>query len=194
MSSIAQARSVHEDRAPSILVFIGADLMAFAIFFVCFMAARAEHRDAFAESARSLNLALGVLNTLILVTSSWLVVISVHAARAGAQRRVRRTLALAMLVACGFAVTKGIEYGDKFSHGISIVTSEFFTFYFLMTGVHFLHFLVGMAAWMFLWVKAGRERVDGPLQPWIISAGLYWHMVDLLWLFLFPLLYLLRSP
>ncbi|MFT3792290.1 MAG: cytochrome c oxidase subunit 3 [Rudaea sp.] len=181
-------------RALSILVFIGADLMAFAIFFVCFMATRAEHREAFAASARSLNLALGVLNTLILVTSSWLVVIAVHSARAGARARMRRTLALAMLVACGFAVTKGIEYGDKFAHGISIVTSEFFTFYFLLTGVHFLHFLVGMGAWTFVWIRAGRESVDGALLPWIESAGLYWHMVDLLWLFLFPLLYLLRSP
>jgi nitric oxide reductase NorE protein len=64
-------------------------------------------------------------------------------------------------------------------------------FYYVLTGIHFLHFMVGMAVLAMLWFKAGWEAVDGPLLGWVESGGLYWHMVDLLWIVLFPMLYLL---
>jgi nitric oxide reductase NorE protein len=188
---IASVRREAAAHAPSILTFIVADVMAFGLFFVFFMIGRREQVALFDRSAAQLNANFGMLNTLILVTSSWLVVIAVHAARRGDRTSVRAFLALAFVVGGGFALTKVVEYGDKVSHGITLLTNDFFMFYFVLTGVHFLHFLIGMGVLAMLWVKAGEEAVDGPLLGWIEAGGLYWHMVDLLWIVLFPMLYLL---
>jgi nitric oxide reductase NorE protein len=188
IASESREAAVH---APPILTFIVADVMTFGLFFVFFMIGRRDHVALFDRSAALLNADFGMLNTLILVTSSWLVVIAVHAARRGDRRSVRTFLALAFVVGAGFALTKVIEYGDKVSHGITLLTNDFFMFYFVLTGLHFLHFLIGMGVLAMLWVKAGKEAVDGPLFGWIESGGLYWHMVDLLWIVLFPMLYLM---
>ena len=188
---IASAQGGATAHAPPILTFIVADMAAFGLFFVFFMIGRREQVALFDRSATLLNASLGMLNTLILVTSSWLVVIAVHAARRGDRARARAFLALALVVGAGFALTKVIEYGEKVSHGITLLSNDFFMFYFFLTGVHFLHFVIGMGVLAMLWVKAGQEPVDGPLLGWIESGGLYWHMVDLLWIVLFPMLYLL---
>jgi nitric oxide reductase NorE protein len=176
---------------PAILTFIVADLMIFGVLFGFFMVGRQAQVALYDRSSAQLNAGFGMLNTLILVTSSWLVARAVHAARRGAPRAVRAQLMAAMGVGAGFAVTKVIEYRDKIAHGITLLTNEFFMFYFVLTGVHFLHFVAGMGALAALWFKAGHEAVDGPLFGWIESGGLYWHMVDLLWIVLFPMLYLL---
>lgn len=166
-------------------------MAAFALFFAFFMIGRHEKVALFDRSAALLNPSVGAVNTLILVTSGWLVVLAVQGARRGDRRAVRRLLALAFVVGAGFAVTKAMEYGDKLSHGITLLSNDFFMFYYVLTGIHFLHYVVGMAVLAMLWFKAGREAVDGPLLGWVESGGLYWHMVDLLWIVLFPMLYLL---
>jgi nitric oxide reductase NorE protein len=120
-----------------------------------------------------------------------LVVTGVECARKRDRAGLLRFWAAAMMVGAGFAVTKCIEYADKFSHGVTMLTNDFFMFYFFLTGIHFLHFLVGMAALGFLWFKARAEPLEGPYLGWLESGGIYWHMVDLLWIMLFPLLYLL---
>jgi nitric oxide reductase NorE protein len=168
-------------------------MAAFALFFVFFMVGRHEQVALFDRSASLLNADIGAINTLILVTSGWLVVRAVQRARRGEGEAVRRLLVLAFAVGAGFAVTKAMEYGDKLSRGITLLSNDFSTFYFVLTGIHFLHFVVGMVVLAMLWFKAGREAVDGPLLGWVESGGLYWHMVDLLWIVLFPMLYLLGS-
>jgi nitric oxide reductase NorE protein len=178
-------------QAPAILTFIVADLAAFALFFAFFMIGRHEQAALFDRSAALLNADVGAINALILITSSWLVVVAVQGARQGDRRAVRRFLALAFAVGAGFAVSKAMEYGDKLAHGITLLSNDFFMFYYVLTGIHFLHFMAGMAVLAMLWFKAGQEAVDGPLLGWIESGGLYWHMVDLLWIVLFPMLYLL---
>lgn len=177
--------------APAILTFIVADLMIFGVLFAFFMVGRQAQVALYDRSSAQLNAGFGMLNTLILVTSSWLVMRAVHAAQRGARRAVRAHLMGAMSVGAAFAVIKVIEYRDKIAHGITLLTNEFFMFYFVLTGVHFLHFVAGMGALAALWFKVGHEAVDGPLFGWIESGGLYWHMVDLLWIVLFPMLYLL---
>jgi nitric oxide reductase NorE protein len=179
-------------RAPSILTFIIADMVIFGVFFGLFTAGRLQNPELFERSAALLDPRLGLLNTVILVTSGWQVVLAVHAAGDADRRAVRRHLALAVLLGAGFAVTKLCEYHDKVSHGITMLSNDFFMFYFVLTGAHFLHYLVGMGVLVFLWSRAGMEAVDGPLKGWIESGGLYWHMVDLLWIVLFPMLYLQR--
>jgi nitric oxide reductase NorE protein len=134
---------------------------------------------------------LGLLNTLILMTSGLFVVLAVHAARQGQSVATRRWLLASFVVGAGFGINKAIEYSDKLTHGITMLSNDFFMFYYVLTGVHFVHFVAGMIVLAVLWFRAGREEVNGPLFGWIESGGLYWHMVDLLWIVIFPMLYLL---
>jgi nitric oxide reductase NorE protein len=173
-------------------VFVTADTFAFGLFFLIFTLGRYAQPELYRESAGHLNAAVGALNTIILLTSGWLMVLSVEAAKQGARPLLRKRLTLTMLVALGFAVTKIWEYSTKIQAGITLLTDEFFMYYFVFTGVHFLHYLIGMVALMVTLSKAGSDVLDERYQHWIESVAAYWHMVDLLWIVLFPLLYLLR--
>lgn len=173
--------------------FISADISMFALFFLLFMVERYKAAALFEQSRRLLDPALGVLNTLILLSSSWLVALAVHSARAGQREAVRRYLTLGMLVGAGFAVTKIYEYWHKISSGITLLTNDFFMFYFALTGLHFLHFAVGMGVLAVCLAKSRSDAMDEHFVVWIESSGCYWHMVDLLWIVLFPMLYLLHA-
>ena len=173
--------------------FILADLLVFAALFVGFMLERAEEVALFNQSAALLNPWVGIANTLILVTSGACVVFAVNAARDGQVLTVRRWILAAFIVGLGFGISKVLEYGDKISQGITMHSNDFFMFYYALTGAHFLHFLGGMVALAIVWHLAGNRPVDRRFFGTIESVGLYWHMVDLLWLFIFPLLYLLGT-
>jgi nitric oxide reductase NorE protein len=174
-------------------VFIIADMGAFALFFLIFTIGRVSAPALFEQSRQHLDINLGLLNTLILLTSSLFMVRAVEAARTGVRAAVIGNLALTMLIGSGFAVTKIIEYAAKASAGIGLTTNEFFTYYFVFTGIHFLHFLIGIGALTMMLVKARRDGLDAKFQTWIESVGCYWHMVDLLWIMLFPMIYLQRA-
>jgi nitric oxide reductase NorE protein len=135
---------------------------------------------------------MGALNTLILLTSSFFMVRSVKAARALNRRAVQWNLALTILIGLGFAVTKLLEYSAKIDAGIGLTTNEFFTYYFAFTGIHFLHFAIGIAALSMMLLKSFQDALDAKFIVWIESVGCYWHMVDLLWIMLFPMIYLMR--
>jgi len=193
---LAETRVFHR-RIPGdggVWVFITADICAFALFFLLFTIGRVGQPTLYERSRQFLNPSLGLLNTLILLTSSWLMVRAVRAARAGERGPVRLNLALAMVIGAGFVVTKGFEYGEKFAAGITMLTNEFFTYYFVFTGIHFLHFLIGMCALAVCLIKSRKSALDGKFVTWIEATGSYWHMVDLLWIVPFPMLYLLRAP
>ncbi|GAB3372867.1 cytochrome c oxidase subunit 3 [Spongiibacter taiwanensis] len=170
--------------------FILADIFVFAALFAGFMIERSQNVVLFNESANALNPWAGIINTLILVTSGMFVVFAVNAAKEGSVPRFRRWVLLSFIVGLGFAVSKLWEYGDKLSHGITMMTNDFYMFYYALTGAHFLHFVGGMAALAFVWVKAGMVGREPEMRT-VESVALYWHMVDLLWIFIFPLLYLL---
>ena len=178
-------------QVPGVLVFVIADMIVFCMLFVGFMIERRSKLAVFDASAATLDVGLGMLNTLILVTSGLCVVLAVHAARSGQRAATRGWLLASMVVGIGFGVTKVAEYGSKIGHGITMHTNDFYMFYFALTGAHFLHFIGGMIALAALWFMAGREPVNGRLFALIESGALYWHMVDLLWIFIFPMLYLL---
>jgi nitric oxide reductase NorE protein len=189
-------RSGQSARLPGdsgVWTFIAADMAAFAMFFLVFAMGRVAAPELFEQSRQQLDPLLGLLNTLILLTSSLFMVRAVEAARAGQRDATISNLALTMAIGSGFAITKLIEYSAKAESGISILTNEFFTYYFAFTGIHFLHFLIGMAVLAMMLVKARRDPLDARFMTWIESAGCYWHMVDLLWIMLFPMLYLLRA-
>jgi nitric oxide reductase NorE protein len=178
-----------EAGVPSILVFIAADIFSFILFFAVFMGERLAQPDLFARSSSLLDARLGLANTLILITSGWLVALATAATRRGDLAAARRFLWLAIGVGLGFAALKLIEYCGKFAEGITPLTNAFFGAYFIFTGVHFLHYVVGMALLVALAVMA-RRPLEAGLHRWIEGCALYWHMVDLLWIFLFPMLYL----
>jgi nitric oxide reductase NorE protein len=176
-----------------IWTFILADMSAFGVFFLIFSIGRASSPALYENSRAHLNMGLGLLNTLILITSSYFVVRAVSAARQGARHAVTRNLLLSIVVGLGFAITKLSEYSAKLAAGIGLTTNEFFTYYFAFTAIHFLHFVIGIGALVMMLFKSRHDALDETFQKWIESVGCYWHMVDLLWIMLFPMLYLLRT-
>jgi nitric oxide reductase NorE protein len=181
--------------APGILTFVAADLAVFTMLFTGFMVDRSAQLALFNSSAATLDFHLGILNMLILVSSGACVVFAVTAAREGRSAAVRSWILAAFVIGAGFGVSKFVEYANKFAHGIGMQTNDFYMYYFALTGAHLLHFIGGMAALAFIWLGSFRHPVaDARFFNRIEAVGLYWHMVDLLWIFIFPLLYVTGLP
>ena len=177
---------------PSIWAFILADCISFAILFTIVMTERIGQEDLFDFSARKLDAYLGLTNTLILITGSWLVAVAVTAARTGQGATARKWLVSAIAVSSAFGIIKIYEYVSKVEAGITPITNDFFTYYFMLTGLHFLHYIGGMGALVAMLFTVNFDDVAAPrTMGWIQSAGIFWHMVDLLWIFIFPMLYLM---
>ncbi|WP_158265799.1 MULTISPECIES: cytochrome c oxidase subunit 3 family protein [unclassified Pseudomonas] len=174
-----------------IWVFVGLDMMIFALLFGSFMVERLKNPDTFEASRQALNLHFGGGNTLILLTSSWCMVRAVQAARR--RTAVGPWLAAALASGIAFGISKIFEYMGKIHAGYTMLTNDFFMFYFALTGIHLLHVVAGCVALAVFWThaRAGTYARDSNLVG-IESMGIYWHMVDLLWIVLFPLLYLMR--
>ena len=172
-------------------VFIGGDLVVFSLFFGLFLYYRAQNPAMFEQSHVALNRGLGLLNTLVLLTSSLFVATAVTNARKGLHARAGRLLIAA--IACGivFGVTKVFEYSAKFKAGIVFDTNDFFMFYFMLTGIHMVHVAFATSVLFYLWAQT-RGAVRGTNYVSVMEAGgVFWHLVDLLWVVLFALLYLL---
>ena len=173
-------------------VFVLGDMLVFGLFFSVYTYYRGLDPELFAHSQLTLNQNYGALNTVILLFSSWFVVMGVVDLRDHAGRYAARLFALGFLCGLAFAIVKYFEYGDKFAAGIGITTNDFYMYYFIFTGLHLVHVLIGMVILALLWHVA-RSGLDGPRQVKLVeSGGIYWHMVDLLWIVLFPLLYLMK--
>lgn len=177
---------------PDVWIFIFFELMMFGAFFVSYIVYWVLDADAYAASQIKLDRNLGLVNTLFLVISSWAVVSAVHHAKAGRSRRVAPYLLFAIALGVAFVVVKYFEYSAKLGEGLSLTTDGFFMFYFCLTGIHLLHVVAGTIILIVMWTNArdGLYRADN--FTGLETGASYWHMVDLLWIFLFPLLYLLR--
>jgi nitric oxide reductase NorE protein len=173
--------------------FIAGDLCLFTVIFLLFMTGRIHAPAVFGRSRETLHLDLGVVNTLVLITSSYFMARAVVAARHKFQTQVVRNLSLALGIGSLFAVVKVFEYGSLFTAGISPVTNDFFMYYFVLTGLHLLHYAGGMVALLVTLIRARKHGLDAGYTRWIESVGVYWHMVDIIWIFLFPMLYMLRA-
>lgn len=176
----------------AIWVFILAELLVFAVFFGAYVFARAGNVELFSAEQAMLNSNLGALNTLLLVTSSFFVVRAVQLGEAGEGRRAAHWLAGAIACGAAFVVVKFSEYVVQFSQGVSLSSSTFHMFYISLTFFHFMHVLLGLVILVALWRNA-RAGLYGPQNMNGLESGAaYWHMVDLVWLILFPLVYVLR--
>lgn len=173
-----------------IWVFILGDMLVFGLFFGVFMVERGQDLEAFRAGRDSLNTAFGAINTLLLLTGSILVVLAMRAVREGLSRHATRLVLGAMATGALFIVNKGLEYGDKLSAGITPGDGDFYTLFYAFTGIHLLHLIIGMGALLYLHRLASRPRPSDRDVATMESCASYWHLVDLLWVVLFPLFYL----
>lgn len=173
-------------------VFVLADMCFFGVLFVSFMQERIKQGAPFETARHTLNPDFGGINTLILLTSSWFVVLAVDAAKRDRIAEIPRFLLAALLLGFAFGVSKAIEYGGKLAAGITPMSNDFYMFYFSLTGIHLLHVIGGCAMLTVFWLKARKGEFGSKRMTVLESGATYWHMVDLLWIFLFPLLYLLK--
>jgi len=173
-------------------VFVFADMTVFAVMFAAFMVDRHDNPTLFEASRLMLNPDFGGINTLILLTSSMFVALAIDALKYARPRLAPVFFALALACGLAFILSKILEYKAKFDAGISMLTNDFFMYYFIMTGMHLGHVVAGSIILLVLCLKSRADSthaVDpGPYE----SGATYWHMVDLLWICLFPLLYLVR--
>jgi nitric oxide reductase NorE protein len=171
-------------------VFVLGDLVIFSVYFVVYMVYRAHEPGVFLAAQRHLSLVAGVVNTLLLLASSRLVAHAVRDARAGDIRRAVRRVAWASVCGLVFAAIKAGEWFSLVSHGFIVQRDDFFMFYFTLTGVHLFHVLLGL---LILGIAVCELRSPRLRRAQVVEAyAVYWHMVDVLWIILFALLYVMR--
>jgi nitric oxide reductase NorE protein len=173
-------------------VFILGDMTVFALIFGAYSVARRSSAGEFLASQSHLSQPLGALNTVLLLTSSLLVVLGVRAVRTTTGALAGRFFAGAFACGIGFCAVKYIEYSTALSSGVTLAASDFWQYYFILTGVHLLHLTLGLVFLGLVIVAVRRSHISKARYAAIEGAGCYWHMVDLLWVVLFPLLYLVR--
>ena len=192
---VASRRSREESRfipgEEGVWVFVLGDMMVFGCFFLVFLYYRGFDPEGFNAAQATLNVNLGALNTILLLTGSWFVATAVEKLRAGQANLASRYFWGGWACGAGFSIVKIIEYREKVGEGYTLITNDFFMYYYVLTGIHFLHLIVGMGVLTFLALKARAATADGDMRLFE-AGGVYWHMVDLLWIVLFPLIYLVR--
>ncbi|MBI2930979.1 MAG: cytochrome c oxidase subunit 3 [Planctomycetes bacterium] len=177
----------HQTAKLGMWLFLSTEVMMFAGFIAAYIVLRAANPSMTADAAK-LDRTLALVNTLVLITSSLLMALAVNAIREGHAGRMRLFLAGTVLLGFAFLAVKSFEYVAKFSHGITSRTSIFFSCYFTMTGLHGLHVVGGIVTMLIL--LALSRRFNAQRYVAVENAGLYWHFVDIVWIFLFPMLYL----
>lgn len=180
----------HLPGEPSMWFFVIGDLIIFGVYFVVYMYYRGQDHQLFLESQARLNTDIGAVNTVVLLTSSLFVALGTSALRTGKVADAHRLFLMALVTGSVFPVLKAFEYVPEVASGLTPGTNLFFMFYYVMTGMHLCHVLLGLAILYFV-----VRDLRGPAEPRISLAATgatYWHMVDLLWIILFALLYLMR--
>jgi nitric oxide reductase NorE protein len=187
------AESVTTRRVPGeagTWVFLFGDMLVFGTFFATFMVERAKAPAIFDVSRKTLHTGVGVTNTLVLLTSSLCVVVALGALRSGARHIARSALLAAMVCGGMFILLKVFEYHSLVAVGHGGGANHFYLYYFILTGIHLFHVCVGMAVLAFLLAQTRRHDISATRMAVVEGGACFWHLVDLLWIVLFPLLYL----
>ena len=183
-------------------VFLITEVMFFGGLFAGFFVYVVAYTPAFAQGSKHLDLALGSINTVVLIGSSATMAFAVRNAQLGRRTQLLLFLVLTMALGLLFLGIKAVEYTHKFherlvpgplfrvENPVSQHVQLFFSFYFAMTGMHALHMVVGIGILLYLFIQASRGRYSTSYFTPVEVSGLYWHFVDVVWIFLFPTLYL----
>jgi len=188
-------------------IFLITEIMFFGGMFLAYTVYRSTYPDVFAIASTSLNVYIGAFNTIVLLCSSFTMVMAVRAAQLGNRRAIVLFLILTLILGFMFLGIKGYEWNEKFvEHHIPGMSSFhlegvplgqqgqaqlFFSLYFAMTGLHALHMVIGAGIVIALTWWAHRGKYTAEYMTPVDVGGLYWHFVDIIWIFLFPLLYLI---
>jgi cytochrome c oxidase subunit 3 len=193
----------HESASLGMWAFLATEVMFFGGLFMAYIAYRYGYPDAFATASRRLDETLGGVNTAVLLTSSLTMALAVHAAQAGRRKALVVFLLVTLLLGAVFMGIKGLEYYNEYEEGLipafnftyngadAQKVQLFFVLYFLMTGLHAIHLTIGIVVVLVVALLAWRGRFSPEYATPVEITGLYWHFVDIVWVFLFPLLYLI---
>jgi cytochrome c oxidase subunit III len=193
----------HELNSVGMWIFLAGEVLFFGALFTAYVVYRNMYPDVFAEASRHLDVVLGSINTFILLTSSLTMALAVNAIQSGKHKTMVLFLVATMILGSAFVVIKGSEYlhviaenlfpGENFVyHGQQPQQAAlFFSLYFIMTGLHAAHMLIGILVLFILAVLGWRRSFTPEHYAPVELAGLFWHFVDIVWIFLFPLLYLI---
>ena len=184
-------------------VFLLTEILFFGGAFLVYTVYRHIYHDAFVVASHELDVTLGTINTAVLIGSSLTMALAVHAAQTGSKRLIQIFLILTILLGCVFLGIKSVEYAHKFhEHHVpgpffefdtkyARTAQIFFSLYFMMTGLHALHMVIGIGVMLVILWQASGGRFSAEYYVPVEVTGLYWHFVDIVWIFLFPLLYLI---
>jgi len=202
-----QFEDIHQQLDSSTLgmwVFLAQEIMFFGGLFAGYTIYRSHMPKAFEAASNHLDIFLGGFNTVVLIASSLTMALGVRAAMMGKNQTLLKFLVATLILGSTFLGVKVIEYKDKFAHHLvpgynfqwpdpaqAAGAKMFYTFYFAMTGMHALHMIIGAGLLLFFIRQAMKNRYHPQYFGPIENMGLYWHFVDIVWIFLFPLLYLL---
>ena len=196
------AQQAFESSKLGLWVFLVTEILLFSVLFLAYIVLRGSYPEAFHEASKHLDPMMGGVNTVVLICSSFSMAMAVQMTKENRRKIASLLLVFTLLCAAGFMVVKFMEYSHKIHDGLlpgKYFTNKeihdpkaalFFSIYFMMTGVHGIHVLVGMGLITWVLFKTLRNKVGSDYYTPTELTGLYWHLVDLVWIFLFPLLYL----
>ena len=199
----ADAEQQRESAKLGMWIFLVTEVLLFSGLFVFYAVYRALHPDMFINAHKYLDVYLGTINTVVLISSSVTVALAIRSLQLNKSKVAARYLLVTLLLAAVFLVVKYFEYHHKFElgqlpgkfytfQGIEGTNPHvFFSIYFMMTGLHGLHVLGGMVAIFIMWIKTIKGHFSSEYYTPVENTGLYWHLVDLFWIYIFPLLYLI---
>lgn len=183
-------------------LFVFTELLLFGMLFLIYSVYRSMHPGAFQLGGDELDVFIGTVNTVMLLISSMTIAMSISAIQKGDKKLSLILLGITFLIAVIFLVNKYFEWSDKIGYGfypgsdlladLGYGTILFFGLYYMMTGIHALHILIGLGLFIFVGLKIRSGEVHKTDNVWLVNVGLYWHLVDIIWIFLFPLFYLIH--
>jgi len=197
----------HDAQSMGMWLFLITEVMFFGGMFLIYGVYRIRYPEVWNTASQFLDLRLGAINTAVLLVSSLTVALGVRQAQLGNNEGIRKFLLFTVALGLSFLVIKGFEYSAKFEHhlwpgdpqfvahytGPSPMHAKlFFSLYFVMTGFHALHIVIGLGLFGWIYARAQREEFTPDSHVAVEFVGLYWHFVDIVWIYLFPLLYLIK--
>jgi len=182
---------VHEASKLGIWTFLATEVLLFGGLFTAYTVFKLKYPEMFHAQHMHMNKVIGAANTVVLICSSLTVALGIAAIKRGRVAMLKACLALTIFLGAVFLVVKYFEWQEHFAQGLYPSSNIYFSLYYMMTGLHGIHVLAGMAALAVMLVMAQRGRFSEEYSTPVEITGVYWHFVDLVWIYLFPMLYLI---